>query len=165
MLFQGQEFASRGNFFYFTDHHEQLGRQVTEGRRREFGGFQEFRDHPELIPDPQAEETFRRSRLSRADQKQNAWAVRLYDELFQLRLTDPVLKRPDREATRAWAEGGVVYVERRAGRRRRLLAATVTGDRRAALPAGKILFHTEEKRFGGSGKPTLAAPGAILVDP
>ena len=165
MLFQGQEFASRGNFFYFTDHNEQLGRQVTEGRRREFGGFQEFRDHPELIPDPQAPETFARSRLSRADQKQNAWAVRLYDELFQLRLSDTVLKRPDREATRAWAEGGVVYVERAAGRRRRLLATTVTGDRDAAVPAGRILFHTEEKRFGGSGKPTLAVAGAILVDP
>ena len=165
MLFQGQEFASRGNFFYFTDHHEELGRQVTEGRRREFGGFEEFRDHPELIPDPQSEETFRRSRLSRADQRQNVWAVRLYDELFQLRLTDPVLKRPDREATRAWAEGAVVYVERTAGRRRRLLAATLSGERGAALPAGKLLFHTEEKRFGGSGKPTLAAPGAILVEP
>ena len=165
MLFQGQEFASRGNFFYFTDHHEQLGRLVTEGRRREFGGFDEFRDHPELIPDPQAEETFRRSRLSRAEQRQNAWAVRLYDELFQLRLTDPVLKRPDREATRAWAEGAVVYVERTAGRRRRLLAATLTGDADAALPRGKILFHTDEKRFGGSGKPGLAAPGAILVEP
>jgi maltooligosyltrehalose trehalohydrolase len=165
MLFQGQEFASRGNFFYFTDHHPELGRQVTEGRQREFGNFEEFRDHPELIPDPQAEETFRRSRLSRADQKQNVWAVRLYDELFQLRLTDPVLKRPDREATRAWAEGAVIYVERTAGRRRRLLAATLTGDAHAAVPAGKLLFHTEERRFGGSGKPSLASPGAILVDP
>ena len=165
MLFQGQEFASRGNFFYFTDHHEQLGRQVTEGRRREFAGFEEFRYHPELIPDPQAEETYRRSRLSRADQKQNAWAVRLYDELFQLRLSDPVLRRPDREATRAWADGAVVYVERTAGRRRRLLAATLTGDADAAVPAGRILFHTEEKRFGGSGKPALSVPGAILVEP
>jgi maltooligosyltrehalose trehalohydrolase len=165
LLFQGQEFASRGNFFYFTDHHEELGRRVTEGRRREFAGFEEYREHPELIPDPQSEETFRRSRLSRADQKQNVWAVRLYDELFQLRLGDPVLKRPDRAATRAWAEGAVVYVERTAGRRRRLLAATLTGDPDAAIPAGKLLFHTEEKRFGGAGKPTLATPGAILVDP
>jgi len=165
LLFQGQEFASRGNFFYFTDHHEELGRRVTEGRRREFSSFPEYQEHPELIPDPQSEDTFHRSRLSRADQKQNVWAVRLYDELFQLRLTDPVLKRPDREATRAWAEGGVVYVERTAGRRRRLLAATLHGDPDAAVPEGKILFHTEEKRFGGSGRPSLAAPGAILVDP
>ena len=89
MLFQGQEFASRGNFFYFTDHHPELGRQVTEGRRREFAGFEEYQEHPQRIPDPQAEETFRRSKLSRADQKQNVWAVRLYDERFQLRLTDP----------------------------------------------------------------------------
>jgi len=74
-------------------------------------------------------------------------------------------QRPDREATRAWAEGAIIYVERTAGRRRRLLAATLSGDPDAAPPAGRLLFHTEEKRFGGSGKPTLAAPGAILVDP
>ena len=165
MLFQGQEFASRGNFYYFTDHHPELGRQVTEGRRREFASFHEYREHPEGIPDPQAEETFRRSKLSRADQKQNVWAVRLYDELFQLRLTDPVMKRPDREATRAWAEGAVVYVERSAGRRRRLLAATLSGDANAKVPEGKLLFHTEERRFGGSGKVSLATPGAILVEP
>jgi hypothetical protein len=76
-----------------------------------------------------------------------------------------VLKRPDRESTRAWAEGGVVYVERWAGRRRRLLAATLRGDANASPPRGRILLHTEEKRFGGSGKPTLERPGAILVQP
>ncbi len=165
MLFQGQEFASQGTFLYFTDHHQELGRHVTEGRRREFAGFAEFRDNPELLPDPQAEETFRRSRLNRSEQRRNIWAVRLYDELFWLRLNDPVLKRPDREATRAWAEGSVVMVERTAGRRRRLLAATLTGDAAARIPDGRILFHTEEKRFGGSGKPTLATPGAVLVEP
>ena len=164
LLFQGQEFASRGHFFYFTDHHQELGRKVTEGRRREFGIFQEYRDDPDLVPDPQATETFRLSRLSRADQKQNVWAVRLYEELFQLRLKDPVLKRPDREATRAWAEGAVIYVERTAGRRRRLLAATLTGDAGAAVPVGRVLFNSEERRFGGSGKATLATPGAILVE-
>ena len=165
MLFQGQEFASQGSFLYFTDHHSELGRQVTEGRRREFAAFAEFRDHPELLADPQAEETFRRSRLSRSEQRRNIGAVRLYDELFWLRLNDPVLKRPDRESTRAWAEGSVVMVERTAGRRRRLLAATLTGDPAAQVPNGKVLFHTGEKRFGGSGKLTLTTPGAVLVEP
>jgi maltooligosyltrehalose trehalohydrolase len=165
MLFQGQEFASSGAFNYFTDHHPELGRMVTEGRRQEFAAFTEYREHPELIPDPQAEETFRASRLSRAEQRTNAWAVRLYEELFDLRLKDPVLKRPDREATRAWAEGEVVFVERWAGRRRRLLAATLKGDPEVAVPDGRLLFHTEERRFGGAGKPTLRSPGAVLVEP
>ncbi|HVD01554.1 MAG TPA: alpha-amylase family glycosyl hydrolase [Candidatus Dormibacteraeota bacterium] len=165
MLFQGQEWASPGLFNYFTDHHPELGRLVTEGRRREFAAFPEFRDNPENIPDPQAEETFRASRLSRAEQRRNAWAVRLYEELFDLRLKDPVLKRPDREATRAWAEGKVVYLERTAGRRRRLLAVTLLGDEMAEPPPGRVLFHTEERRFGGAGKPTLRTPGAVLVEP
>ena len=165
MLFQGQEWASPGHFNYFTDHHPELGRLVTEGRRREFAAFPEFRDNPDQIPDPQAEETFRASRLSRAEQRRNAWAVRLYEELFDLRLKDPVLKRPDREATRAWAVGQVVYVERTAGRRRRILAATLLGDPEASVPDGRLLFHTEERRFGGAGKPTLRTPGAVLVEP
>jgi hypothetical protein len=59
----------------------------------------------------------------------------------------------------------VVYVERRAGSRTRLLAATLQGEPKASLPRGKVLLHTEAKRFGGSGKPTLTRPGAILVEP
>ena len=165
MLFQGQEFASRGHFYYFTDHEAELGKAVTTGRRREFAVFREYREHPERIADPQAERTFRESKLDRHELAAGRWAATLYRELLRLRREDPVLRRPDREATRAWAEGQVVYVERRSGSRRRLLAATLHGDARAPLPRGRLLLHTEEKRFGGSGKPTLELPGAILVEP
>ena len=39
MLFMGQEFVASSPFQYFTDHNPELGRLVTEGRRREFAGF------------------------------------------------------------------------------------------------------------------------------
>ena len=165
MLFQGQEFASRGHFHYFTDHESDLGKAVTAGRRREFAVFREYREHPERIADPQAERTFEESKLDRGELAAGRWATALYRELLRLRLQDPVLKRPDREATRTWAEGEVVYVERRAGSRRRLLAATLHGEARAAQPPGRVLLHTEERRFGGSGRATLEVPGAILVEP
>lgn len=60
MLFQGEEWAASTPFQYFTDHHAELGRLVTEGRRREFASFAWSADE---VPDPQAKETFERSKL------------------------------------------------------------------------------------------------------
>ena len=43
LLFMGQEWAASTPFLYFTDHHAELGRLVTEGRRREFGALRRLR--------------------------------------------------------------------------------------------------------------------------
>ena len=61
----GQEWAASSPFLYFTDHHDELGKGVTEGRRKEFADFSEFRDPKtrKLIPDPQALTTFTDSKL------------------------------------------------------------------------------------------------------
>jgi maltooligosyltrehalose trehalohydrolase len=57
LLFQGEEWAARTPFLYFTDHVDpQLGQAVTEGRRREF-------PHAEHVADPQDPSTYRRSQL------------------------------------------------------------------------------------------------------
>jgi maltooligosyltrehalose trehalohydrolase len=51
MLFQGEEWAAFSPFQYFTDHEDaELGRLVSEGRRREFAAFGW---NPDDIPDPQ----------------------------------------------------------------------------------------------------------------
>ena len=65
LLFMGQEWGAATPFLYFTDHAAELGKKVTEGRRREFAAFSSFTDPKAraLIPDPQARETFERSRL------------------------------------------------------------------------------------------------------
>jgi len=61
MLFQGEEYNAATPFQYFTDHQDpDLGRRVREGRRHE---FEAFGWKPEQVPDPQARETFERSRL------------------------------------------------------------------------------------------------------
>jgi maltooligosyltrehalose trehalohydrolase len=66
LLFMGQEWAAGSPFLYFTDHEPHLGKLVTEGRRREFSSFPEFRDESSrlAIPDPQEELTFLRSKLN-----------------------------------------------------------------------------------------------------
>lgn len=65
LLFMGQEWAASEPFLYFTDHNEELGRLVTEGRRKEFEHFSAFADgtRRDTIPDPQRKETFRLSKL------------------------------------------------------------------------------------------------------
>jgi len=62
MLFQGEEWAASTPFLYFTDHVDKaLGRRITQGRLREFAGFDWPASGP---PDPQDRRTFERSKLS-----------------------------------------------------------------------------------------------------
>lgn len=89
LLFMGQEWAASSPFRFFTDHHEELGRQVTEGRRQEFRDFSAFSDpeQREKIPDPQAEATFLYSRLdwSEVGQSPHREICHLYRRLLALR--------------------------------------------------------------------------------
>jgi maltooligosyltrehalose trehalohydrolase len=64
LLFMGEEQASLSPFQFFTDHHGELADAVREGRRKEFASFAAFSDsgRRETIPDPNAPETFERSR-------------------------------------------------------------------------------------------------------
>jgi maltooligosyltrehalose trehalohydrolase len=103
MLFMGQEFAASSPFQYFTDHNPELGRLVTEGRRKEFQAFSAFADPAarEQIPDPQAEVTFSRSKVPLAEAESPAGSAlqALYTELIALRRFDPVLRDQARERT------------------------------------------------------------------
>jgi maltooligosyltrehalose trehalohydrolase len=96
LLFMGQEWAAGTPFLYFTDHHAELGRLVTEGRRREFDRFAAFAD-PDArgrIPDPQAEATFLASCLdwSEHGHEDHAATLRLYTALLALRRRQPALR-------------------------------------------------------------------------
>jgi malto-oligosyltrehalose trehalohydrolase len=89
MLFMGEEFGCRRPFPFFCDFGPELARAVTEGRRREFERFPEFRDASlrERIPDPNAVDTFERAVLD-WDEARVAQAVahaERYRELLGLR--------------------------------------------------------------------------------
>ncbi len=89
LLFMGQEWAATAPFQFFTDHNEQLGPLVSEGRRREFAHFPEFSGEAARasIPDPQAEETFLRSKLPWQERElpSHQAMLRWYTRLIQLR--------------------------------------------------------------------------------
>jgi maltooligosyltrehalose trehalohydrolase len=82
LLFQGEEYGEQRPFRFFTDHIDpDIAEATREGRRREFAAFAGFAG--EEVPDPQARETFERSRLdpSAADEGLRAF----YRELLELR--------------------------------------------------------------------------------
>src|SRR5205823_4338790 len=66
LLFMGEEYGERNPFQFFTDHIDPAIAEATrEGRKREFAEYEAFsRDE---VPDPQAVETFERSKLSRRE--------------------------------------------------------------------------------------------------
>ena len=84
MIFQGEEWAASTPFLFFTDHEKELGKLVSEGRKKEFAAFGW---KPEEIPDPQDERTFVRSRLKWEEiaEPEHAGVLGWYRELIALR--------------------------------------------------------------------------------
>ncbi|HEV2107587.1 MAG TPA: malto-oligosyltrehalose trehalohydrolase [Thermomicrobiales bacterium] len=166
LLFMGQEFVASTPFLYFTDHTEELGMLVTEGRRAEFSGFRAFSD-PDLrhsIPDPQAEETFLASKLKLDERRTHKGVYQLYQDLLALRRNDQVFARQDRSRTYAAAAGAeIVAVYRWHEKAHRLVianfgAATMVpaaGDPLLTeLPSGRWRtgLTTSARKYGGSGE-------------
>lgn len=60
MLFMGEEAGETAPFLFFTDHADALAEAVRDGRRAEFARFAGF--YGDAVPDPNAVETFERSR-------------------------------------------------------------------------------------------------------
>jgi maltooligosyltrehalose trehalohydrolase len=175
LLFQGQEFAASAPFLYFTDHNPELGRLVTEGRRKEFAGFSAFADpaRREQIPDPQAESTFRRSVLDWAERERHTDVLNLYQTLLALRRDDSALRHQDRQRTRAYAlTPDALAIRRWHGDSERLLLANF-GDSAlkvetstlahlglANLQGWPVLYATRDVAFHGD---TLAPRSAVLI--
>ncbi len=64
MLFMGEEYGEDAPFQFFSDHIDpEIATATRRGRRREFAAFAAFSG--EEVPDPQAVETFERSKLTR----------------------------------------------------------------------------------------------------
>lgn len=173
LLFMGQEYGASTPFLFFTDHAPELGRMVTAGRRKEFAAFPAFQDpaRRERIPDPQAIETFMRSKLDPAERARNAPIERLHRDLLALRRTDPVLRVQDRARTRAIAPTpDVLALLRWTETEHRLLLLNLGPAVR--IPWGELnlvpgllslRWHSRAATYGGDGAtPSLDAAGITL---
>jgi maltooligosyltrehalose trehalohydrolase len=190
LLWMGQEWAATTPFLYFTDLPEELGRQVTEGRRKEFSHFSAFRDPAtrEKIPDPQARDTFERSKLDWAERESGPGAgmLSLYRALLRLRRAEPALRDGSREHFRVEALGDGALALRRDSSGATPILAVVgltagsgTEVELAAREIGRarggasweVVLATEDARYGGAGEwggwdgetLRLAGPGAVVL--
>jgi len=170
LLFMGQEWAATSPFQYFTHHHAALGEQVTRGRRQEFAGFARFSTAAlATIPDPQAIDTFERSRLAwpERDRPPHAGILRLHQRLLSLRASHPALR---------WATGGTFDVQALdahtvALTRAHAGAALLTVVRLSSagsvrvgldrLDAGDVLLSTEDPDVAVDPRPVLLTPGHV----
>ena len=162
MLFQGEEWGASTPFLYFTDHDDpDLGKAVTEGRRREFASFGW---DPADVPDPQDPETFRRSKLD-WDEMADPRHAGLLD--WHKRLI--ALRRSTQEA--AGAAGGDVHVdfdeEERwvvLSRGRVTVGANLGGERATiSLPPGDVVLSSVDDPVVGDGRAVLAPESVIVL--
>lgn len=96
LLFMGEEYGEPAPFCYFVSHGDPaLIEAVRNGRKAEFTAFA-WRGEP---PDPQAEETFLRSKLDHSlrEQGEHKALYEYYRELIRLRKTLPVLVNLSKE--------------------------------------------------------------------
>ena len=157
LLFMGQEWAAGSPFQFFTDHGAELGRKVSEGRRREFEQFPAFSGE---VPDPQDPDTFERSRLYWSEQEQSphAGVLALYRDLLARRRE--LLASADDVAAESPVEGGLIV---RRGQHWLVVALqpgltlpiTIGGENTAGQQL-RMLWHSEDVRYTGDpGPPRL----------
>ncbi|WP_432476191.1 malto-oligosyltrehalose synthase [Nocardioides sp. GXQ0305] len=154
MLFMGEEWGASTPFAFFTDHpEEELGRAVTEGRRREFARMA-WGDVE--VPDPQDPATFAASKLdwSEPASRRGRTLLGVYRALAELRRTLPALTDPDLRATSAEVdeEDRWLLVRRGAGPDAVVVAACF-GDRPVELPLADGVTYAV----------AFATPGADLA--
>lgn len=169
LLFMGQECAASTPFQYFTDHHPELGRLVTQGRRAEFAAFAAFAGA--AIPDPQDEATFLGSKLrwEERDLPRHAGVLRLYGDLLALRRSHPALQERSRASVAVTAPAPqTVLLHRQSGEPERALLVVVQLGGVAQLTVGadlpappdgfvwSVLLDTEADVYGGAGALTVS---------
>jgi maltooligosyltrehalose trehalohydrolase len=174
LLFMGEEYGETNPFQYFVSHSDpKVIEAVRDGRRKEFENFG-WGD----VPDPQAPETFERSRLARARMTQapHAGMLALYRDLLFLRREERALRpgvataRVAHDETAKW-----ITLELSGGGARPLIALFNLSNDDRRIPAATsrpgrwtLLLSTDSTIYGGCGAafsrlPDDGAPTAMVA--
>jgi maltooligosyltrehalose trehalohydrolase len=95
LLFEGEEFAASTPFLYFADHEEpEMAKAVSAGRKKEFAAFG---FEAQEVPDPEARETFERSKLNwqEVEEGRHKEMLEWYRALIRLRRSSACLNDGD----------------------------------------------------------------------
>lgn len=157
MLFMGEEYGERAPFHYFTSYDTaDLIEAVRQGRKRELAEC----GWPDDPADPQADETFERSKLNHSIKAEPA-AQHLrafYRCVLRLRATETPLTTGDRArmAVTRWAPARTMVVRRWSAEREVVTVfhfgpepTSTTGD--LAPGAWEKILDSREVRWGGPG--------------
>ena len=156
LYFQGEEWGAREPFQYFVSHGDPaLVEAVRKGRHEEFKGFA-WDD----VPDPQAEETFLRSKLDWSRRTESA--LRWHKALLTLRREHPSLQDDARASVQASAQGKTLLLQRG----KVLLVARLDDSREPVrLPPGRFRVLLDS---GGAhltaGLLRLEGRGAVVLE-
>ncbi len=163
LVFMGQEYGETRPFLYFVSHgNRDLVEAVRTGRQREFVSL----GWEGEVPDPQAVETFERSRIDwpSAGSPGHAELLRLHRDLLALRREEPELLGADACVT-GGANGWIALRYRGANGRALLAVFNVSSMPQSVLLEDddrERIWHrvlaTDEERYGGSGR---AAPNSL----
>ena len=157
LLFMGQEWAAGTPFQFFTDHNDDIGPSVTDGRKEEFGDFPGFHG---TVPDPQDPATFERSLLdwSERERTPHRRILHLYRDLLTLRKT---LDAPLSSA-RSPSEGMLV-LEQGSGSTA-CLVALQAGAAPVSAAIDEWMLHTEAPAYAASPHPPRTADDTIVFE-
>ncbi len=150
MLFMGEEWGARTPWQYFTSFPDaDLGRAVSEGRRREFGEHGWSADD---VPDPQDKATYERSMLdwSELHKPEHAGLLDWNRRLLALRRSHPDLTDPRLERTAMDYDADAGWLVVRRGRLR--VVANLAATRQPVPlggPAEALLLASDRARLDG----------------
>ncbi|WP_411033651.1 malto-oligosyltrehalose trehalohydrolase [Shinella sp. BYT-45] len=162
MLFMGEEYGEQRPFLFFADFGGELAQAIRKGREAEaenFGGMPEGKTVADL-PDPIAEETFRRSKLDwpRADSPDGRRQMGFVRELIRLRQAHvaPLLAGPGTAEPHVLpSEDGVLAIDWRFRDATLGIRANLTNERKPwPAIAGDAIF---ELSTGGTAGPSFVA--------
>ncbi len=144
LLFMGQEWAASTPFCFFTDHYEELGQKVSEGRRREFQAFPGFSG---ALAEPQDPNTFAASKLNWAEIDEDAHQriLTLYRDALRRR------KQLRGDVDASSPTEGVLLLRRQGA----LMVVTTSPGMEVTLEesVGQISWHSEEASYADNPMP------------
>lgn len=164
MLFMGEEWGATTPWQFFCDpDSEELAEATRDGRRAEFAGHGWSEDE---VPDPIATETFERSRLH-WQESESGWHGDLlswYKRLIEVRRSEPDLRDPRRDRTRARFDDEARWFVLDRGAL--TLVANLGADRAEVPIEGtpiEVLAASESGFAYGDGLVSLEGASAVLV--
>lgn len=176
LFFMGQEWGETAPFLYFTSHtDEDLAQGVREGRKEEYASFLEAEEigsssMDEGFADPQAIETFERSKLnwSQPEESPHREILNFYRDLLAFRRSTPALSNCDKDLTRVQYDESErwIAIERRSESAEAImLVCNMSADARSIqLEVGRgrwrLVLWSADARYGG--EPENASPPPVL---